>query len=168
MQDVIFAGTPERKPLGMAEVTLTLVDPEAYEGPILVEPQVVVEPEGPADWDEEAVRQARANEVEEIIANEQPGQPLDEDGQDLSGTQSMGTGEGPQAVALKIRRREVPADAAKRRGGDYAPALPDRGERVPAERQALPFARHPRDFHGNRLGAGELRDDRSGADWAVA
>ena len=27
MQDVIFAGTSERKALGMAEVTLTLVDP---------------------------------------------------------------------------------------------------------------------------------------------
>ena len=31
MQDVIFAGTNERKALGMAEVTLTLVDPEVYE-----------------------------------------------------------------------------------------------------------------------------------------
>jgi len=31
MQDVIFAGTRERKALGMAEVTLTLVDPAAYE-----------------------------------------------------------------------------------------------------------------------------------------
>jgi chromosome segregation protein len=29
MEDVIFAGTRERKPLGMAQVTLTLVDPEA-------------------------------------------------------------------------------------------------------------------------------------------
>jgi chromosome segregation protein len=106
MQDVIFAGTRERKPLGMAEVTLTLVDPEAYEGPILVEPLVVVEPEGPADWDEEATRQARASEAEEIIANEQPGQALDEDGQDASGAQSMGAGEGPQAVVLKIRRRK--------------------------------------------------------------
>ena len=27
MEDVIFAGTRERKPLGMAQVTLTLVDP---------------------------------------------------------------------------------------------------------------------------------------------
>jgi chromosome segregation protein len=106
MQDVIFAGTRERKALGMAEVTLTLVDPEAYEGPILVEPQVVVEPEGPTDWDEEAMRRARASEVEEIIANEQPGQALDEEGQDASGAQSMGTGEGPQAVVLKIRRRK--------------------------------------------------------------
>ncbi|MGA9069706.1 MAG: chromosome segregation protein SMC [Terracidiphilus sp.] len=107
MQDVIFAGTRERKPLGMAEVTLTLVDPEAYEGPILVEPQVVVEPEGPADWDEEAVRRARASEVEEIIANEQPGQLLDEDGPEgADAPQSMSTGVGPQAVVLKIRRRK--------------------------------------------------------------
>ncbi len=30
MQDVIFAGTRERKPTGMAEVSLTLVDPEIY------------------------------------------------------------------------------------------------------------------------------------------
>jgi len=37
MQDVIFAGTRDRKALGMAEVTLTLVDPDAYEGPVAVE-----------------------------------------------------------------------------------------------------------------------------------
>ena len=30
MEDVIFAGTRDRKPLGMAYVTMTLVDPEAY------------------------------------------------------------------------------------------------------------------------------------------
>src|SRR5690348_17335669 len=29
MEDVIFAGTRERKPLGQAQVTLTMVDPEA-------------------------------------------------------------------------------------------------------------------------------------------
>ena len=40
MQDVIFAGTRERKALGMAEVTVTLIDPEAYEGPVPVEPEV--------------------------------------------------------------------------------------------------------------------------------
>src|SRR5580658_9439686 len=32
MEDVIFAGTRERKPTGMAEVSLTLVDPEVYDG----------------------------------------------------------------------------------------------------------------------------------------
>src|SRR5208282_4509059 len=53
MQDVIFAGTRERKPLGMAEVTLTLIDPETSDGPIPVEPEVVVEHDGPEDWNEE-------------------------------------------------------------------------------------------------------------------
>ncbi len=28
MEDVIFAGTSDRKPLGMAYVTMTLVDPD--------------------------------------------------------------------------------------------------------------------------------------------
>jgi chromosome segregation protein len=32
MEDVIFAGTRERKPVGMAYVTMTLVDPEHYHG----------------------------------------------------------------------------------------------------------------------------------------
>jgi chromosome segregation protein len=80
MQDVIFAGTRERKPLGMAEVTLTMVDPEAYEGPIPVEPEVTVDHDGPADWDEEELRRQKAAEAEEIIASEQPGLVEDEDG----------------------------------------------------------------------------------------
>jgi chromosome segregation protein len=107
MQDVIFAGTRDRKALGMAEVTLTMIDPEAYEGPVAVEPEVVVEHDGPADWDEDEVRRRRAAEAEEIIADEQPGQVV-EDGQAASedeAGESQATGEGPQAVVLKIRRR---------------------------------------------------------------
>jgi len=109
MQDVIFAGTRDRKPLGMAEVTLTMVDPEAYEGPVPVEPEVVVEHDGPADWDEDEVRRQRASEAEEIIADQQPGQVLDEDAEEGAappqGAQSAAV-EGPQAVVLKIRRRK--------------------------------------------------------------
>jgi len=104
MQDVIFAGTRDRKALGMAEVTITMVDPDAYEGPIPVEPQVVVEHEGPADWNEDEVRRQHAAEAEEIIAEQQPGQATDEESDQ---PQSMSTGEGgPQAVVLKIRRRK--------------------------------------------------------------
>ena len=118
MSDVIFAGTRDRKPLGMAEVTLTLVDPEAYEGPVPVEPDVVVD-DGPADWDEEEERRKRAAEAEEIMAAEQPGQVIEEEaGQEAALQQSAGEGdqtpadgaqasaEGPQAVVLKIRRRK--------------------------------------------------------------
>ncbi|MGA9583782.1 MAG: chromosome segregation protein SMC [Terracidiphilus sp.] len=116
MADVIFAGTRERKPLGMAEVTITMVDPEAYEGPIPVEPDVVVDHDGPADWDENELRKQKAAEAEEIIASEQPGQVLDEDeGSPDGGVQAAApeagggiqasTG-GPQPVMLKIRRRK--------------------------------------------------------------
>ena len=38
---------------------LTMVDPEAYEGPIPVEPEVVVDHDGPADWDENALRRQK-------------------------------------------------------------------------------------------------------------
>ena len=117
MQDLIFAGTRERKPLGMAEVTLTMVDPEAYEGPIPVEPEVVVDHENPTDWDESEIRRQRAAEAEDIIANEQPGVVIEDEA-----TQSAAVAEpqpdatpiqdsAPQQVALqgvtlKIRRRK--------------------------------------------------------------
>ena len=76
MQDVIFSGTRERKALGMAEVTLTLVDPVAYEGPIPVEPLVLVDHDGPADWDEEAARRERANEADPIRRH-RPGENIE-------------------------------------------------------------------------------------------
>jgi len=102
MQDVIFAGTRERKPLGMAEVTLTMVDPAAYEGPIPVEPEVVVDHGIATDWDEDEARRQSAAEAEEIAASEQPGQVLDEESPD----QPRAAAEGPQEVVLKIRRRK--------------------------------------------------------------
>jgi chromosome segregation protein len=112
MQDLIFAGTRDRKPLGMAEVTLTMIDPEAYEGPIPVEPEVVVDHDGADDWDENEMRRQRAAEAEDIIANEQPGQVIEEDGDDKpSGPQAVvedsdQSSAVPQGVVLKIRRRK--------------------------------------------------------------
>ncbi len=104
MQDVIFAGTRQRKPLGMAEVTLTMVDPDAYEGPIPIEPEIVADEEGPADWDEEELRRQRAAEAEEIAASEQPGQAIEDD--EANDPQPTEKVDGAQAVVLKIRRRK--------------------------------------------------------------
>jgi chromosome segregation protein len=113
MEDVIFAGTRDRKPLGMAEVSLTLVDPDAYEGPLLAEPEVVVD-ENP-DWDEEKLRAERAAEVEEIIADVQPGQILEGEATapvaeqpslDAAAALETAAEGGVPAVVLKIRRRK--------------------------------------------------------------
>jgi len=75
---------------------------QVYEGPVPVEPEVVVEQDGPADWDEDEVRRQHAAEAEEIAASEQPGQVLDEETPD----QPRAAAEGPQEVVLKIRRRK--------------------------------------------------------------
>jgi chromosome segregation protein len=109
MQDVIFAGTRDRKPLGMAEVTLTMVDPEAYEGPIPVELEVVADAREGEDWDEEEFRQQRAAEAEGFATAQQPGQPISEDE-----TEPTASAPGPQPVVLKIRRRKF--HAAPRKG----------------------------------------------------
>jgi len=110
MQDVIFAGTRERKPLGMAEVTLTMVDPEAYEGPVLVEP-FELQPEGDSDWDEEELCRQRAAESEEIAASQQPGQAIEDE--ELSPGEPDSERDGPQPVVLKIRRRKLQSSPQK-------------------------------------------------------
>ena len=78
MEDVIFAGTRERKPTGMAEVSLTLVDPQVYEGPVSSELQIDIQDELPEDdWDEASIRTSAADATEVAVAEVQPG-PLDD------------------------------------------------------------------------------------------
>jgi chromosome segregation protein len=75
MEDVIFAGTRDRKPTGMAEVSLTLIDPGEYSGPDKNDPtELVLQEEMPAeDWDEAEIRAKAAEEVERITEENQPG-----------------------------------------------------------------------------------------------
>ena len=75
MEDVIFAGTRERNPTGMAEVSLTLIDPEVYDGPDAGEPtQVEIENDLPAEhWDEADVRARAAEETESLTETARPG-----------------------------------------------------------------------------------------------
>jgi chromosome segregation protein len=77
MEDVIFAGTRDRKPTGMAEVALTLIDPEVYDGPDAQDPtEIEVQNELPASadhWDEAELRARAAEEVERLTEEAQPG-----------------------------------------------------------------------------------------------
>ena len=77
MEDVIFAGTRDRKPTGMAEVSLTLIDPEVYGGPDAHEPtEVDIQDEMPSalqDWDEAEVRAQAAEETERLTEEARPG-----------------------------------------------------------------------------------------------
>lgn len=115
MEDVIFAGTRDRKPLGMAEVSLTLIDPDVYNGTdISTEPQIEIEDELPGDdWDEAAVRVAAFDEAEAATLEAQPGRVLDEDGNEVAPAESEDPGPAVEAgetvgnqVVLKIRRRK--------------------------------------------------------------
>jgi len=73
MQDVIFAGTRERKPTGMAEVSLTLVEPQVYGD--VAEPEIEIQDDMPQDdWDESSLRAARAEDAERYSEEVRPGQ----------------------------------------------------------------------------------------------
>ena len=75
MEDVIFAGTRDRKPTGMAEVALTLIDPEVYDGPDANNAtEIEIQDELPNDdWDEAEVRAQAADETERLTEEAQPG-----------------------------------------------------------------------------------------------
>ncbi len=140
MEDVIFAGTRERKPTGMAEVSLTLIDPQMYEGNPSAEPEIDIQdgmpgsPGSEDDWDEASFRTAAAEATDVAIAEVQPG-PLDEtDNEEGAEAGQAGEVTNPEAstqetqsqsdaqaatttgnsVVLKIRRRKLkPMQLAK-------------------------------------------------------
>jgi chromosome segregation protein len=94
MQDVIFAGTRDRKPLGMAYVTMTLVDPDVYDDAAAHKLQAV-EGHQPKKSSEITItrRLYRSGESEYLI----DGRPARlRDIQDLF----MGTGLGPESYAI--------------------------------------------------------------------
>lgn len=74
MEDVIFAGTRDRKPTGMAEVSLTMIDPDAYEGANVAEPEIEIVDGMPGDWDEASLRTKAEQETDEYTEEVRPGQ----------------------------------------------------------------------------------------------
>jgi len=118
MEDVIFNGTRDRKPTGMAEVSLTLIDPQVYDGDDKDDdPVIEIRDDMPEDdWDEESVRTQAAEETEAATAEAQPGQreevaaaegqaPQTAPAPDAQPAETQGEAK-HSAVVLKIRRRK--------------------------------------------------------------
>jgi len=119
MEDVIFAGTRDRNPTGMAEVTLTMIDPEVYAGPDTNAPtEIEIQddlPAGDDNWDEAELRARAASETNRAVEEAQPGK-AEEASDPVPDPQTAAPAEGesidsaavttgPQVV-LKIRRRK--------------------------------------------------------------
>ena len=107
MEDVIFAGTRARKPTGMAEVSLTLIDPEVYDSAATHPDEdfagvvsIDRNPDRAQDWDEAAVRARHAEETEEAVAEAQPGTIFEGEAHPDT-PENLDT-----SVVLKIRRRK--------------------------------------------------------------
>jgi chromosome segregation protein len=117
MEDVIFAGTRDRKPTGMAEVSLTLVDPEVYDNTDGGENEAETFGDSQnvatmpvTDWDETAVRAEAAEETEEATLEAQPGTTYEAEAPKkpvASETDAEAAlGDTSNNVVLKIRRRK--------------------------------------------------------------
>ncbi|MGD0414957.1 MAG: AAA family ATPase, partial [Terriglobales bacterium] len=121
MEDVIFAGTRDRNPTGMAEVCLTLIDPEIYGGPDTNAPtEIEIQDDLPTasqdlqeNWDEAEVRAQAAAETERAVEEAQPGKTEEVEGEaaavapasEAQASDGAVAVLGPQVV-LKIRRRK--------------------------------------------------------------
>jgi chromosome segregation protein len=118
MEDVIFSGTRDRNPTGMAEVSLTLIDPEIYGGPDTNAPtEIEIQDDLPSNdllseenWDEAEIRAHAVAETERAVEDAQPGKTeeverevaVDSPAPDTEAAVAVA---GPQVV-LKIRRRK--------------------------------------------------------------
>ena len=124
MEDVIFAGTRDRKPTGMAEVSLTLIDPQVYDGPAPTELEVDIQDEIPEDdWDEASVRATAAEATDAAVAEVQPG-PLDqvdeEQAAETGSAESQEEREAPEAQAGTAAEGVIPQTAEAEAAGSGA------------------------------------------------
>ncbi len=108
MEDVIFAGTRDRNPTGMAEVSLTLIDPEIYHGADTNAPTEIEIQDDLAEenWDEAELRAHAAAETEQAVEEAQPGKT---EGVEASGTAPTTVAEG---VSTEAQTSELTPESA--------------------------------------------------------
>jgi len=94
MEDVIFAGTRDRKPLGMAYVTMTLVDPEVYQPSAVHKPQPLEDGRPKPTGEVTITRRLFRSGYSEYLIDGRPARLRDI--QDIF----MGTGLGPESYAI--------------------------------------------------------------------
>jgi len=133
MEDVIFAGTRDRNPTGMAEVTLTLIDPEIYTGSDSNAPTEIEIQDDLSDdlleehWDEAELRAHAAAETERAVEEAQPGK-----------TEEAAAETGVAARSQDGGATGVPARPTEDQAGPQEPTPPDAtaattvGESAPA------------------------------------
>jgi chromosome segregation protein len=126
MEDVIFAGTRDRKPTGMAEVSLTLIDPEAYNGTDANSPtEIDIQDELPEanisdDWDEASIRARAARATDEAVEDAQPGKTEEvEVSRSKVDTIAVAFPDDEPVFALPVHNVTAPATAAS--AGTVAP-----------------------------------------------
>jgi chromosome segregation protein len=115
MEDVIFAGTRDRNPTGMAEVSLTLIDPEVYAAPDKNEPlQVDIQDEMPAeDWDEAEVRARAHEETERAVEEAQPGKTEEVEGAPTPADPAAAAGQSPAETATAVAQAAPESTSAQ-------------------------------------------------------
>src|SRR5437016_4873724 len=107
MEDVIFAGTRDRKPTGMAEVSLTLIDPDVYDGNTSSAPEIEIQDELSAeDWDEASFRASAAEDAVRAEDEARPGQRIDEHG-NIIPLLAEDESDGPEASASSEESAEA-------------------------------------------------------------
>jgi chromosome segregation protein len=149
MEDVIFAGTRDRKPTGMAEVSLTLIDPEICGGAdVSAATEIDIRDEMPEagahvtdDWDEAGIRSRAAEDTERAVEDAQPG----------------------KTEELEVPRSKVNANAVAFPDDEPIFALPAHNVTAPAGAQAVGTAApyvmlkiRRRKFNQQQFRAGEI------------
>src|SRR5690242_19035993 len=112
MEDVIFAGTRDRKPTGMAEVSLTLIDPDVYEGDHSGAPEIDIQDElGAEDWDEASLRAVAAEETSRAEQEACPGQLIDDEGNVVAASPENQSGEESNVEGEQSSSEQATTDA---------------------------------------------------------